>query len=140
MKTRKPEDEQPTLGEQEIAVLRYIAARAPVTARDVVAKFAGEQELARTTILTKIERLRKKGFVTRCRQDGVFYYAPRLPQADVLRGLVRDFVEKTLGGSFSPVLAYLIDTRELSEAELAVLRRLAADLPGDPEPAEGETS
>src|SRR5262245_50072772 len=106
---------KPTLGEQELAVLRFIAARAPVPARDVVEKFAGEQELARTTILTKIERLRKKGYLTRRRQKGVFVYSPRVPQAEVLQGLVRDFVEKTLGGSVSPVVSYLIDTRRLTE-------------------------
>jgi predicted transcriptional regulator len=125
-----------TLGEQEIAVLRFIAERAPVPAREVVEKFAGEQELARTTVLTKIERLRKKGFLSRRRQGGVFVYSPRVPQAEVLQGLVRDFVEKTLGGSVSPVLAYLIHTRDLSTEELAVLQRLAGDL--EPEAASGE--
>src|SRR5579862_4393195 len=120
---------RPTLGEQEAAVLRFIAERAPVPAREVVEKFAGEQELARTTILTKIERLRKKGHLTRRRQHGVFYYSPRAPRAEVMHDLVRDFVETTLGGSVSPVVAYLIDTRRLSEEELAVLRRLAEELP-----------
>ncbi|MCC2672525.1 MAG: hypothetical protein K0Q72_4997, partial [Armatimonadetes bacterium] len=39
-----------------------------------------------------------------------------------------DFVERTLGGSVSPVLAYLIHTQELSEAEAALLQRLADEL------------
>src|SRR5579872_1373989 len=86
--------ERPSLGDQELAVLRYIAEHAPVPARDVIEKFADEQDLARTTILTKIERLRKKGYLTRRRQHGVFYYSPRVPQTDVLRGLIHDFVEK----------------------------------------------
>jgi predicted transcriptional regulator len=120
--------DRPTLGEQEAAVLRFIAENAPVPARDVVEKFAGEQELARSTILTKIERLRKKGYLVRKRQRGVFFYSPRVPQAEVLGGLVRDFVEKTLGGSVSPFVSYLMETRELSEDEVAVLRRLAREI------------
>jgi predicted transcriptional regulator len=120
--------ERPSLGEQELAVLRFIAEHAPVPARDVIEKFGGEQELARTTILTKIERLRKKGFLTRRRQHGIFVYSPRVAQAEVVRGLVSDFIEKTLGGSVSPLVAYLVDTRELSEEEATVLRRLADDL------------
>ena len=123
--------DRPSLGEQEIAVLRFIAEHAPIPAREVVEKFAGEQELARTTILTKIERLRKKGFLTRRRKNGIFYYSPRLPQAEVLHGLVSDFVEKTLGGSVSPVVAYLMNTRTLSDVELAVLQRLADELPAE---------
>lgn len=121
----------PTLGEQELAVLRFIAERAPVAAREVIDKFAGEQELARTTVLTKIERLRKKGYLTRRRQKGVYVYSPRVPQTEVMQGLVRDFVEKTLGGSVSPVLAYLIHTRQLTNEELAVLQRLADELETD---------
>ena len=129
--------DRPTLGDQELAVLRFIAERAPVPARDVIDKFAGEQELARTTILTKMERLRKKGFLTRKRLHGVFYYSPRVAQSEVLHGLVKDFVEKTLGGSLSPVVAYLVDTRNLTEEEAAVLRRLAEDL-RDVEAPQGE--
>jgi predicted transcriptional regulator len=117
-----------SLGEQELAVLRFIAERAPVAAREVIDHFGGEQELARTTILTKIERLRKKGYLTRRLRKGVYVYSPRVPQAEVIQGLVSDFVERTLGGSVSPVLAYLIHTQELSEAEAALLQRLADEL------------
>jgi predicted transcriptional regulator len=117
-----------SLGEQEIAVLRFIAERAPVPARDVVEKFADEQELARTTILTKIERLRRKGYLTRRRQKGVYVYSPRIPQSEVVQGLVQEFVEKTLGGSAAPVVAYLLDTRRLTPEEAAVLQRLAEEL------------
>jgi predicted transcriptional regulator len=122
---------KPTLGEQELVVLRFIAEHAPVAAREVVEKFGGEQELARTTVLTKIERLRKKGYLTRRRQKGVYVYSPRVPQSEVVQGLVRDFVEKTLGGSVSPVLAYLIHTHDLSTEEVALLQRLADELETD---------
>jgi predicted transcriptional regulator len=127
-----------SLGEQELAVLRFIAEHAPVAAREVVEKFAGEQELARTTILTKMERLRKKGFLTRRRMKGVFVYSPRVPQGEVLQGLVRDFVEKTLGGSVSPFVAYLLQTRPLTADETAVLQRLAEELEERGTPPAGE--
>jgi predicted transcriptional regulator len=118
----------PSLGEQEVAVLRYIAEHAPVPARDVIEKFAEEQGLARTTVLTKIERLRKKGYLTRRRRQGVYYYSPRLPQAEVMQGLMRQFVEKTLGGSVSPVVAYLAGIEEISDKDLSDLQRLAQEL------------
>jgi predicted transcriptional regulator len=121
-------DERPSLGEQELEVLRFIAERAPVTARAVVEGFAEERGLARTTILTVIERLRKKGYLTRRRRDGVFHYAPREPQSELMQRLVGQFVEKTLGGSVSPVVAYLVQTRRLTDAEVAALQRLVEEL------------
>lgn len=122
------ENDKPHLGEQELEVLRFITERAPVTAREVVEGFGGERSLARTTILTVMERLRKKGYLTRRRRDGVFVYVPRVPQAELLNGLVRDFVEKTLGGSVSPVVAYLSRARRLSDGELDELQKLVQDL------------
>ncbi len=94
----------------------------------MIEKFASEQDLARTTVLTKIERLRKKGYLSRRRRHGVFYYSPCLPQAEVQQGLLRQFVEKTLGGSVSPMVAYLAGIEEISDEDLAELQRLAREL------------
>jgi predicted transcriptional regulator len=123
----------PLLGEQELEVLRYVADHAPVAVREVAARFGEPRGLARTTILTVMERLRKKGFLTRTREDGAFQYAPAVAKTELLQSLVQDFVEKTLGGSLSPFVAYLADTKRLSPAEIAELRRLVREM----EPEEG---
>src|ERR1051326_905349 len=55
-------EERPSLGEQELEVWRWIAGREPVSAREAIDHFAGERDLARTTVLTVIERLWQKGY------------------------------------------------------------------------------
>ncbi len=125
--------EQPPLGEQELEVWRYIAEHAPISSRDVAARFAEERGLARTTILTVMERLRKKGYLTRRRREGVFHYSPRAPAAEVVQGLVRQFVEKTLAGSVSPLVAYLGQARKLSDQELVELQQLVDELKAERE-------
>ena len=84
----------------------------------------------RTTILNVMERLRSKGFLARKKIDGVFHYEPRVAKADLLRSLVRDFVEKTLGGSVSPFVAYLSRDARISDEELEELRAIVKDLKG----------
>jgi predicted transcriptional regulator len=123
--------DQPSLGKQELEIWRYIAEHAPAPARAVVEQFAAERGLARTTVLTVLERLRKKGYLTRSRQQGVFQYAPRVPPAEVLQGLVGQFIEKTLAGSISPLVTYLAHSRQLSDEELAELQRLVDELKAD---------
>jgi predicted transcriptional regulator len=125
--------EKPPLGEQELEVLRFIAARAPAPARDVIEHFGQERGLARTTVLTVMERLRQKGYLARRRRAGVFHYTPRVPQEELLQRLVSDFVEGTLGGSVSPVVAYLARTRRITDAELADLERLAGEIKAERE-------
>ncbi len=120
--------EKPSLGEQELEVWRFVADHAPVSARDVAVEFAEQRGLARTTVLTVIERLRKKGYLARRRREGVFHYSPRVPPAEVVQNLVRHFVEKTLAGSVSPLVAYLGKSHPISNEELAELQRLVDEL------------
>ena len=118
------------VGRAELEILHYVQDHHPVAVRDVADHFAESHGHVRTTILNVMERLRKKGFLTRRKAEGVFQYEPRVGKADLLRSLVRDFVEKTLGGSLSPFVAYLSRDAKLSEEELKELRELVEELKG----------
>ncbi len=120
-----------TLGDQELEVLQFISYRAPVTVREVSDEWGVPRGRARTTVLTMMERLRKKGYLLRDGADGEgsFQYRPAVAPQAVLHNLVRDFVQKTLGGSVTPFVAYLADTPDgLSETEVAELRKLVDDM------------
>jgi predicted transcriptional regulator len=113
-----------TIGDQEMALLRWVAEQGPRTVGQVAEGFGEPRGLARSTVLTMMERLRQKGHLDRAQVDGVFRYASLAPAGDLLRGAVRSFVEKTLSGSVSPFVAYLAETAEVSEGELAELEDL----------------
>jgi predicted transcriptional regulator len=117
-----------SIGDQEMALLRFVVEHGPLSVGQAAESFGGERGLARSTVLTMMERLRKKGFVRRQRAGGVFRYAAQANPEELLQGAVRDFVANTLSGSVSPFVSYLAQTAELSEAELAELERLVAEL------------
>ena len=114
---------RPPPAERELEILGYVAGHAPASTREVAERFGGPNGLARTTVATLMERLRKKGYLTRRRKEGVYRYSPRVAQSDVLQDLVRQFFERTLGGSVSPVIAYLTRTQEISHQEAEQLER-----------------
>lgn len=124
-------DNRPDLGDQELALLRFVSDHAPISVREAADRFGRPRGLARTTILTVMERLRKKGYLERHKEHGSFSYTPALAKTDVLRGLVHDFVEKTLAGSVTPFVAYLADSRAVSDSELEALKRLVQELDAD---------
>src|SRR2546423_4997658 len=97
--------EQPSLGNQELEVLRFVAEHAPISVGEVAERFGEPRGLARTTILTMMERLRKKGFLTRSRGERPVPDFPRPPQGEVLPGPVREVVEETLGRTLSAFTA-----------------------------------
>jgi len=116
------------LGEQELDALRFAAEHEPISVGEMAKAYGNPRGLARTTVLTVMERLRQKGYLTRHRADGVFKYAPKLDHSDVMAGLVAQFVERSLGGSLSPFVSYLADTGKLGPKEVEELRRMVEGL------------
>lgn len=119
---------QPTIGEQELALLRHIADRGGVTVGEAVDEFGVPRGLARSTVLTMMERLRLKGHLGRRMLDGVYRYRARATSADLLKGAVQRFVERNLDGSVSPFLAYLSEAGDLSDAQVRELQRIVGRL------------
>jgi predicted transcriptional regulator len=117
-----------SIGDQELALLRYVAEQGSVTVAQAVEAFGAARGLARSTVLTMMDRLRAKGHLERRRVDGVYQYSSPRSSDDLLRGVVRSFVEKTLDGSVSPFVSYLVEAADVSDKELAELERLVAKL------------
>ena len=120
--------EPASIGRAEMEILRYITDHQPVTVRQVAEHVAATKGHVRTTVLNVMERLRAKDYLVRRKSEGSYQYSLRAPKAQLLRTLVRDFVEKTLGGSVSPFMAYLVEDAELSENEVKELKTLAQQL------------
>jgi predicted transcriptional regulator len=77
---------------------------------------------------TVLERLRKKGYLTRERQAGVYRYLPCQPKGDLLASQVEQFVQRTLEGSLKPFAAYLARAQDMSDEEIQALKAVVATL------------
>jgi predicted transcriptional regulator len=119
---------EPSVGEQELALLRHIADRGQVTVGEAADEFGAARGLARSTVLTMMERLRGKRYLERRLVEGVYRYRTRISSADLLKGAVQRFVERNLDGSVSPFLAYLSEAGRLSDDELKELEEILARL------------
>jgi predicted transcriptional regulator len=117
-----------SIGEQELALLRHIADRGGITVGEAADEFGAERGLARSTVLTMMERLRRKGYLGRRLQEGVYRYRARASSAELLKDAVQRFVERNLDGSVSPFLAYLSEAGQLSDDELRELEAIVARL------------
>lgn len=117
-----------SLGSTEIEVLRYLGDHSALSVGEVADHFAQTSGQARTTILTIMERLRRKGYLVRKRVKGVYQYSVKVAKQELLRGLVKSFVDTALAGSVSPFVAYLSESGPVSEQDLEHLKRLVRDL------------
>ena len=116
------------IGRREWLIMRYINDNHPIGVREVAEHMREERGLARTSVLSVMERLREKGFLRRERADNRWMYAPKEEKSQLLRGFVRDFYENTLQGALSPLVSYLAEESTVSEEQLDELKQLVKDL------------
>ena len=117
-----------TIGDQELSLVRHVADAGGATVGEVAAAYGEPRGLARSTILTMMERLRRKGYLTRRLVDGVYRYHARRSSAELTQGAIRRFVERSLDGSVAPFVAYLTEGADLTDAELRELQAAVARL------------
>lgn len=116
------------VSQAELEVLRYVTEHHPATVRDATAHFAAGSGWARTTVQTLMERLCHKGYLSRRIVKGVSHYSPAAPRSELQIGLVRNFVQRALGGSVAPFMTYLGQEADLTDQELEELKRLVQTL------------
>lgn len=119
---------KPTIGDQELALLHHIDDSGAASVGEVAASFGEPRGLARSTVLTMMERLRGKGYLKRRQLKGMFRYSIATGPGEAMRSAVGSFVEKTLSGSVSPFVAWMSERAEVSDTELAELEALVAQL------------
>lgn len=119
---------KPTIGDQELALLHYLAEHEHATVGEVAADFGESRALARSTVLTMMERLRTKGYLKRRHVEGVYRYSTAAGPNEAVSQVIGQFVEKTLSGSLSPFVAWMSQRADVSDSELAELEALVAQL------------
>ncbi len=113
-----------SIGDRELDLLRWIERHGSASVGEAVEGFGADHELARSTVLTMMERLRKKGHLARRAVEGIYRYRVTTPARELVRSAVADFVEETLGGSLTPFVSYLVDHEEVTEREREELENL----------------
>ena len=117
-----------TIGRAELEVLQYIQDHHPVTVRSVAGHFHATKGHTRTTVLNVMTRLVRKGYLTRRRTEGLYHYSPRVAKGELLRRLVGEFVDRALGGSLSPFVAYLARDADLTADDVRELKKIVEEL------------
>ena len=106
------------LGPLERQLLALLWRRGNATVRELLDE--GEVKLAYTTVMTTLDRLYKKHFLSRNAEGRAFRYAPRFTQAELERAAVGETIRQLLGSSVtaSLPLSYLVEAVGEHDARL----------------------
>ena len=122
-----------SLGEFEIQVLRLVWQHQPCTERQISSLVQQQRPVARTTVLKTMQRLEAKGLLSRLPGESPVRFRAVQDETRLIPSLVGRFVERILGGSPGPLLAYFADSGKLSEKDLKTLRAIAQRIAQTPE-------
>jgi BlaI family transcriptional regulator, penicillinase repressor len=114
----------PKISESEWLVLKEIWSRNPITANAVVESLSDSTTWSPKTIKTLLNRLVKKkavGYETSGRE---YQYFPMIEEAVLVKEESRSFIKRVFGGTIKPLLAALVESEDLSEAEIEELKRI----------------
>src|ERR1051326_1081831 len=113
----------PTLTPQELAIMKVVWKLDSATVRDVYEHLRAKRDIAYTTILTMMKILDQKGYVKKTRGEKAFVYRPAKPRAQVLSGMVREFIDRVFDGASRPMLLHLVKEAKLTDKERKALLR-----------------
>ena len=115
----------PTLTPQELQIMKLVWARQEATVREVYEDLLQRRRIAYTTVMTMMNVLERKGHLRKRAEGRSFVYRSVRPRRQVVRAMVKDFLDRVFGGSAEPLLVHLLEDKQLSERDLeAVARRI----------------
>jgi BlaI family transcriptional regulator, penicillinase repressor len=113
------------LTDLETEIMQVVWERDSVTGAEVQAALKVKRPLAHTTVLTVLEKLRKKKVVhavptiERARR-----YRATVPKEDVANNLLANLMKKFFGDSPASLVAHMIKDKSIEQAELEEIGRL----------------
>ena len=107
-----------TLTEQELEIMKVVWGRETSTVRDVYETLLKRRKIAYTTVMTMMKILEQKKYLKRTQEDRAYVYRPARPQNQVIKGMVREFVDRVFNGSAEPLLVHLVEDRRLTRKDL----------------------
>ena len=103
--------------------MKIVWQHGTATVRDVYEELLKSRKIAYTTVMTMMNTLETKGYLKKHQEDRAYVYRPSQPKKQVIRSMVREFVDRVFNGSAEPLLVHLVEDKHLSGKDLEEIRR-----------------
>ncbi len=112
------------LGELEADVMNLLWQQPNQSVVQVEERLRRKRDIAHTTVLTTLDRMHRKGYLSRKKQGKAFIYSPRYTREEFERGLAQEVLSALLVGMGEPVLSTFIDLVGEDDGKLDKLEAL----------------
>ena len=98
------------------------------------------RDVSRTTVLNLVDRLEKRAWLKRRKDQGVFRYAAAVQRESVETQLASDFVAEFFDGSAANLVMSLLGSQRISKSDIQRLKRLLDEKDSGSTRSKGEVS
>ena len=112
-------------------ILHHVWKLGRATVSEVLESILQHRKVAYTTVLTILNKLTRKGYLTCDKSDTSYVYSARRHPDDVRRDLLTSLVNKVFLGSPGALIQTLVRSESLSDDDLAEIRRAIDQLEND---------
>ena len=114
-----------TLTAHELELMKIVWRHdGAVTVRDVYEALRARRPVAYTTVMTSLKTLEQKGHLKATQQDRANVYRPAKPKQQVIREMVREFVDRVFNGAGQPLVVHMLEDDRLSESDLREITKM----------------
>ncbi|MDE5931109.1 MAG: BlaI/MecI/CopY family transcriptional regulator [Lachnospiraceae bacterium] len=111
-----------TVSDAELEILESLwSADCALNANEIRSMLDQSKNWERTTVLTLINRLLKKGVISQEKRE-VYYYTPCIKREEYVNEETKNFLEKFFKGSSKNLAAALVNSEALTKEDIQELR------------------
>src|SRR5450755_2722283 len=114
---------KPVLTPQELEIMKVVWTAGASTVRGVYEALLERRKIAYTTVMTMMNILEQKGYLKKTQGERAFVYTPSKPAKNVIRDMVKEFVDRVFNGAAESLLLHLIEEEKLTEKDLEDIRQ-----------------
>jgi BlaI family transcriptional regulator, penicillinase repressor len=108
----------------ERLIMEALWAESPIASEDIIARVAPGQGWSDGTVRSLLNRLLNKKALAVKREGRRYWYRPLLKREAYLKAQSESFLGRLFDGRLTPFVAHLAENRQLTDKDIADLRRL----------------
>jgi predicted transcriptional regulator len=123
------EAERPEMSDAEREVLKVLWEHGPLGVRHVLARLADQgQQWSRSTVITLLQRLEKKGYVGSDKSRFAFVFRALVSREDEISARLNDLAGDLCDGEALPLVLAFAERHRFTVEELARFRKMIDEL------------
>lgn len=122
----RPKSSNPT--DYELSILKILWEESPLSVSQILERIEKKAKPAYSSLLTIVRLMETKGYLNHEKRGKAFFYWPILKQEKVSHQAITKLVDSIFGGNPYKLAVNIIQKEQLSEDEVAELKRIVEEL------------